>query len=131
MMTPSCPSPVLARLFLEELVELQHLLPRDDVDSEFGQHLVHQPQVVVHQALPVTSHVVAGTPKDEHCVLAGVEQLVATAQDPLHAGVSDDAQGGAAADITGVTPGGGCVVHADDALGLVDLFASSASDEVT
>lgn len=128
---PVAPSPVLARLLLEELVELQHLLPGDDVDFEFGQHLVHQPQVVVHQALPVAPHVAAGAPEDEHRVLAGVEQLVATPQDPLHAGVSDDAQGGAAADIAGVTPGGGSVVHADDALGLIDLLAPGASDEVT
>lgn len=124
-------SPVLPRLLLEELIELQHLLPGDDVDSEFWQHLVHQSQVVVHQALPVTSHVVAGTPEDEHCVLAGIEQLVPTAQDPLHAGVSYDAQGGAAADISGVTPGGGGVIHADDALSAVDLFTSSATDKVT
>lgn len=125
------PSPVLARLLLEELIKLQHLLPGDDVDAEFGQHLVHQPQVVVDQALPVASHVVAGPPEDEDGVLAGVQQLVATAQDPLHAGVSDDAQGGAAAHVPGVTPGGRGVVHADDALGAVDLFTASASDEVT
>lgn len=125
------PSPVLAGLLLEELVKLQHLLPGDDVDFEFGQHLVHQPQVVVHQALPVTPHVAAGAPEDEHCVLAGVEQLVTTPQDPLHAGVSDDAQGSAAADVAAVTPGSGGVVHADDALGPVDLFAPTASDEVT
>lgn len=125
------PSPVLSRLLLEELVELQHLLPGDDVDFEFGQHLVHQPQVVVHQALPVASHVAAGAPEDEHGVLAGVEQLVATPQDPLHAGVSDDAQGGAAADVAGVTPGGGGIVHADDALSPVDLFTPAASNEVT
>lgn len=125
------PSPVLARLLLEELVKLQHLLPGYDVDFEFGQHLVHQSQVVVHQALPVSPHVAARAPEDEHRVLAGVEQLVATPQDPLHAGVSDDAQGGAAANVAGVTPGGGGVVHADDALGPVDLFTPAASDEVT
>lgn len=101
------------------------------MDFEFGQHLVHQPQVVVHQALPVTSHVAAGAPEDEHGVLAGVEQLVATPQDTLHAGVSDDAQGGAAANVAGVTPGGGGIVHADDALSPVDLFTPGASNEVT
>lgn len=125
------PSPVFARLPLEELVKLQHLLPGDDVYSELGQHLVHQPQVVVHQALPIAPHVVAGTPEDEHSILAGVEKLVAAPQDSLHAGVSDDTQGGAAADITSVTPGGRGVVHADDALGSVDLFTPSASYEVT
>ena len=123
-------SPVLARLLLEEVIKLKHLLPGDDVDLELGQHLVHQPQVVVHQALPVAPHVVAGAPEDEHRVLAGVEQLVAAAQHPLHAGVGDDAQGGAAAHVTGVAPGGGRVVHADDALGPVDLFAPAAPDEV-
>lgn len=124
-------SPVLASLLLEELVKLQHLLPGDDVDSESGQHLVHQPQVIVHQALPVAPHVAAGPPEDERGVLAGVEQLVAIPQHPLHAGVSDDAQGGAPADVPGVAPGGGGVVHADDALGPVDLFAATASYEVT
>lgn len=125
------PSPVLAGLLLKELVKLQHLLPGDDVDFEFGQHLVHQPQVVVHQALPVAPHVAAGAPEDEHCVLTGIKQLVAIPQYPLHAGVSDDAQGGPAADISGITSGGGGVVHADDALGPVDLFTPAASDEVT
>lgn len=123
--------PVLASFLLEELVELQHLLPGYDVDFEFGQHLVHQPQVVVHQPLPIAPHVVAGPPEDEHCVLAGVEQLVATPQDPLHAGVGDDAQGGAAAHVAAVTPGGGGIVHADDAFGPVDVLPPTASDEVT
>lgn len=127
----AAPSPVFARLLLEELVELQHLLPGDDVNPQFGQHLIHQPQVVVHQALPVAPHVVAGAPEDEHGVLAGVEQLVAAAQHPLHAGVSDDAQRGAAAHVPGVTPGGRGVVHADDALGPVDLAAASAADQVS
>lgn len=84
--------PVFARLLLEELVELQHLLPGDDVDLEFGQHLVHEPQVVVDEAFSITPHVAARAPENEDGVLAGVEQLVAAAQDPLHAGVGDDAQ---------------------------------------
>lgn len=128
---PAIHPPVFASLLLEEFIKLQHLLPGDDVDLELGQHLVHQPQIVVHQALPVTPHVVAGAPEDEHRILAGIQQLVATAQDPLHAGVSDDTQGGAAADIVGVTPGSGSIVHADDALGPIDLFTPAASDEVT
>lgn len=123
-------SPVFARLLLEELIKLQHLLPGDDVNPQFRQHLIHQPQVVVHQALPVTPHVVAGAPEDEHGVLAGVEQLVAAAQHPLHAGVSDDAQGGAAAHVPGVTPGGRGVVHTDNTLGPVDLAAASAANQV-
>lgn len=123
-------SPVLAGLLLEEFVKLQHLLPGDHVDFELGQHLFHKPQVVVHQALPIMPHVVAGAPEDEYRVLAGVEQLVATPQDPLHAGVSDDAQGSATTDVAGVTPGGGSVVHADHALGPVDLVAPAPSDEV-
>lgn len=123
-------SPVLARLLLEQLVKLQHLLPGDDVDLELGQHLVHQPQVVVHQALPVPPHVVAGAPEDEHRVLAGVEQLVAAAQHPLHAGVGDDSQGGAAADVLAVRAGGGGVVHADDTLGPVDLLSPVSADEM-
>ena len=55
---------------------------------------------------------------------------MAAPQDPLHAGVSDDPQGGAAAHVGGVAPGGGGVVHADDALGPVDLFPPAAPDEV-
>lgn len=125
------PSPVLASLLLEKFIKLQHLLPGDDVDFEFRQHLVHQSQVVVHQAFPVTPHVVAGSPEDEHGILAGVEQLMATPQHPLHAGVSDDTQGGAPANVTGVTSGSRGIVHADDALGPVDLFTPFTSDEVT
>lgn len=124
-------SPVFPRLLLEELVKLQHLLPGDDVNLEFGQHLVHQPQVVVDQAFPVSPHVTAGAPEDEDRVLAGVEQLMATPQDSLHAGVSDDAQRGAAAHVTGVTPGCGGVVHSDDAFCLVNLIPATSSDEVT
>lgn len=101
------------------------------MDLELGQHLAHQPQVVVHQAFPIAPHVAAGPPEDEHGVLAGVEQLVAAPQDALHAGVSDDAQRGAPADVASVPPGGRGIVHADDALGPVDLVASAPSDEVT
>lgn len=125
------PSPVLAGLLLEEFIKLQHLLPGDHVDFELGEHLFHEPQVVVHKALPIMPHVVAGAPEDKYCVLAGVEQFVATSQDPLHAGVCNDTQGGAVTDVTGVTSGGGSVVHADHALGPVDLFTSTASNEVT
>lgn len=123
-------SPVFARLLLKELVKLQHLLPGDDVNPQFGQHLIHQPQVVVHEALPVAPHVVAGAPEDEHGVLAGVEQLVAAAQHPLHAGVSDDTQRGAVAHVPDVTSGGRGVVHTDDALGPVDLTATSTANQV-
>lgn len=71
----SWPLPVLASFPLEEVVKLQHLLPGDDVDFERGQHLTHEPQVVVDQALAVTPHVAAGPPEDKNGVLAGVEQL--------------------------------------------------------
>lgn len=71
--------PVFARFFFEELVKLQHLLPGDDVDLKLGQHLVHEAQVVVDQALPIPPHVVARAPEDEHGVVTGVEQFVAIA----------------------------------------------------
>lgn len=131
MHPPIFPSPVLAGLLLEEFVKLQHLLPGDDVDFEFWQHLIHQSQVVVHQAFPIAPHVVAWSPEDEHRVLAGVEQLVATPQHPLHAGVSDNTQGGAPANVAGVTSGSWGIVHADDALCPVNLFTPTASNEVT
>lgn len=72
----------------------------------------------------------AGAPEDEHRVLAGVEQLMATAQHPLHAGVGDDSQGGASAYISAVSPGCGRVVHANYALGPVDLLSPASTDEV-
>lgn len=109
---------------------MQHPLQRDDVDSQLGQHLFHQPQVVVDQAFPIPPHVHAGAPEDENGVLTDIEQLVAAPQDPLHAGVSDDAQRGAVAHISGVASGGGGIVHANDALGLVDLLPSTAPDKV-
>lgn len=125
------PIPVFARLFFKELVELQHLLPGDDVDLELGQHLVHEAQVVVDQAFPIPPHVVARAPEDEHCVVAGVEQLVATAQDALHARMRDHPQGSASAHIGTKSASAGCVVHADHALGTVDLLAPSSACQVT
>lgn len=70
------PLPVFSSLFFKELVKLQHLLPGDDVDLQLRQHLIHEAQVVVDQALPIPPHVVTRAPEDEHSVLAGVEQLV-------------------------------------------------------
>lgn len=128
---PTPPSvPVFARLPLEELIELQHLVARDHEGLQPGQHLAQQVQVVVHLALAVAPHVAAGAPEDEHRALAHVEQVVAVAQDPLDAGMRDDPQAGAVAHVAPVAARGG-VVHADDTLGLVDLGALLAAQQMS
>ncbi|TRY56742.1 hypothetical protein DNTS_027367 [Danionella cerebrum] len=73
-------------------VELEHFLPGDNVDFEFGQHLARESQIVIKQAFPVTLHVTAGSPEYEHCILTGVEEFMTAAQYSLHAGMSDDPQ---------------------------------------
>ena len=93
------------------------------------QHAAQELQVVVDLALAVAPHVAAGAPEDEHGALAHVEQVVAVAEDPLDAGVRDDPQAGAVAHVAPVTARGG-VVHADDALGLVDLGALAAVQQM-
>lgn len=121
--------PVFASLPLEELVELQHLVARDHEGLQAGQHLAQELQVVVDLALAVAPHVAAGTPEDEHGTLAHVEQVVAVAEDPLDAGMRDDSQAGAIAHIAPVAARGG-VIHADDALGLVNLRALPAAQQM-
>lgn len=127
---PRVPVPVFASLLLEELIELQHLVARDHEGLEPRQHLAQELQVVVHLALAVTPHVAAGAPEDEHGALAHVEQVVAVAEDPLNAGMCDDPQAGAIAHVAPVATRGG-VVHADDTLGLVNLGALLAAQQVT
>lgn len=128
---PTPPSiPVFASLPLEELIELQHLVARDHEGLQPRQHLAQQVQVVVHLALAVAPHVAAGAPEDEHRALAHVEQVVAVAEDPLDAGMGDDPQAGAIAHVAPVAARGG-VIHADDTLGLVDLRALLAAQQMS
>lgn len=121
--------PVFASLPLEELIELQHLVARDHEGLEPRQHLAQELQVVVHLAFAVTPHVAAGAPEDEHSALAHVEQVVAVAENPLNAGMGDDPQAGTIAHVAPIAARGG-VVHADDALGLVNLGALPAAQQV-
>lgn len=127
---PHSSVPVFAGLALEELIELQHLVACDHEGLQPGQHLAQELQVVVHLALAVATHVAAGAPEDEHRALAHVEQVVAVAENPLDAGVSNDPQAGAVAHVAPVAPSGG-VIHADDALGLVDLGALPAAQQMS
>lgn len=76
-------------------------------------------------ASSILPHAAAGSPEDEHRVLAGVEQLLPTPQHPLEAGVSHDAQARALADVLLVACGGS-IICADYALGAVDFSTSLA-----
>lgn len=122
--------PVFASLLLEELIELQHLVARDHEGLQPGQHLAQELQVVVDLALAVAPHVAAGAPEDEHGALAHVEQVMTVAEDPLDAGMRDDPQAGTIAHVP-PEAARGCIVHADDALRLVDLRALPAVQQMT
>lgn len=121
--------PVLASLLFEKLIKLQHLAACDHEGLQPRQHLAQELQVVVHSALAITPHIAAGAPEDEHGALADVEQVVAVAEDPLDAGMCDDPQAGAIAHVAPIAPRRG-VIHADDTLGLVNLGASPAAQEM-
>ena len=104
-------------------------MARDHEGLQPGQHLAQELQVVVDLALAVAPHVAAGAPEDEHGALADVEQVVAVAEDSLEAGMCDDPQAGAIAHVVPVAARRG-VVHADDALGLVNPGASQATQQM-
>lgn len=127
---PRASAPVFASLLLEELIELQHLVARDHEGLQPGQHLAQELQVVVDLALAVAPHVAAGAPEDEHGALAHVEQVMTVAEDPLDAGMRDDPQAGTIAHVP-PEAARGCIVHADDALRLVDLRALPAVQQMT
>lgn len=123
-------SPVFTRLALEELIKLQHLVARDHEGLEPGQHLAQELQVIVDLALAIAPHVAAGTPEDEYCALAHVEQVLAVAEDPLDAGMCNHPQAGAIAHVPAKTAGGG-VIHADHTLGLVNMGALAAAQQMS
>ena len=123
-------SPVNPCFLFKQFIKLQHLAPRNNVDFEFGQPVVYQPQVVVNVALSIPSHAAAWSPEDEHCVLARVEQLLSAPQHPLQAGVCYDTQAGAPADVLLVAMAR-CIVHADDAFRAIDLFTPSVPGQLT
>lgn len=129
LLPPRASVPVLASLLFEKLIKLQHLAACDHEGLQPRQHLAQELQVVVHSALAITPHIAAGAPEDEHGALADVEQVVAVAEDPLDAGMCDDPQAGAIAHVAPIAPRRG-VIHADDALGLVNLGASPAAQEM-
>lgn len=129
LLPPRTSVPVFASLLLEKLIKLQHLPACDHEGLQPRQHLAQELQVVVHPALAITPHIAAGAPEDEHGALAHVEQVVAVAEDPLDAGMCDDPQAGAISHVPPIAPRRG-VIHADDALRLVNLGASPAAQEM-
>lgn len=118
--------PVNSCFFFEQLVNLEHLVSRYDVDLEPGHHLLQQSQVVVNMASAVSSHEATRTPEYENSIVAGVEQLLSVPKHPLQAGVSDYTYTGPFAHIFLEAETGG-IIHSDNTFRLVNFFASPAS----
>lgn len=123
-------SPVSPRLALKEVVEPPHLVGRDGEARQVAVHgadLLDQP---VQRALALLPDFVRGPPEDDGRVVVHVlEELVEPSHHPEHAGVGHHPEGGVVPHV-GLVTHGGSVVHANHALGTIDLRPGSCAQDV-
>ena len=120
--------PVLACLTPEEVVKLAHAAEGDGIGLHVGEDQAC-PLDDAHQAALGLLHLVWGAPEDEHSFRGPVDKLLRPPQHMEYTGMGHHAEGGLVAHI-GRVARSGCVVHADCALGPLDLRTQLGAQQV-
>lgn len=122
-------SPVLARLVLEDLVAVGHHALGEGIHLQAWVHPGQLQQRAVRAAAQRPVHVPALAPHHIERVSSVLEVVRVVAQQQGHARVRDHAQGAAPAHVR-LEAHGGRLVHAQYALGAVDLGAQARAQHL-
>lgn len=107
---------------------MAHAAGRDSIGLHVREHQA-RPLDDAHKAALGLLHLVRGAPKDEHGFGGPVDEFLGPPQHTEYAGMGDHTERGLVAYVGGVACGGR-VVHADCALGPLDLGAQLGSQQV-
>lgn len=112
------------------MIKFAHLVWRNAEKSQVSVSHADPLDQPVERPFGVLPDLIRRSPEDDGGVTPQVlKEIVGPSDHPEHAGVSDDPQRGPVPDIRAVPRGGG-IVHANDALGLVDLISCLSAEDV-
>lgn len=111
---------------MKECVELAHFARCDDEGCEVGACGGDTMDQLVESTVGTGSDLCGRTPEDDGWAVRAVEELLGFSEETNHTGVSNNAEGSFISHIS-LKPRCRCVIHADHALGAVNLCSSTGA----